>query len=336
VEAVTDISKCPACGQIHDVTEPCPADAQLRVFDDVELCEQPDPLWDIEGVTQQGSLEIGFGPSDAGKSTLYGGRACSLATGVPWLGMPIVQRGPVVALVFEGKHAFKKKIRAWKAMNGYEDQRIGVYVIEDRVNFLDSLDVFRLVHVINQTKATEIMVDTLAQSICADEENAQLQIAVNNAAMLRRLTGARVVFIHHSGKNRKRGARGGSALTAAADTVLSLDEERDGHVLRCVRQRDGERFPPVFLRLSKVPDGSTVLFERREAPTAPLLSEKAKLHAAILTFLRSNLGADTDAVRKHVGRRKTDVLLALAELKQAGRIELNQQNGRKAKGWIAA
>jgi len=329
---VSNFSKCPACAQVHDVTQPCAADSSLRVLDDVEFCALPDPAWDIPGVTQQSTLEVLFGPSDAGKSTLIAARACCLATGTDWIGMPVSRPGPVVVLVFEGRHAFGKKIRAWKAINDFPASKpIGVYVVEQPVNFLDRVAVFALVNVINARKAHELVIDTLAQSIGAEEENTEMQTAVTNAAMIRRLTGARVVFIHHSGKDRKRGARGGTALTAAADTVLSLDEERDGHVLRCVRQRDGERFAPVFLRLTKTPDGSTVLFERRESAGAPLFGDKAKLHAEILRHLRANPGAITDSIGRTLGKRKADVVTTLAGLLKSGLIAATPKG--RGKGW---
>jgi hypothetical protein len=324
------------CGQEHESKERCP-EPPLTALDDVQFCALPDPRLDIEGVTQEGALEVGYGPSDAGKSTLYAGRACCLATGRDWHGFKILRSGPVVVLVFEGMHAFKKKIRAWKAANGFAaDEPIGVYVVDQHVNFLDQVDVFRLVQVMRGTHAIELIVDTLAQSIGADEDNDKMQTAVTNAAMLRRLTGARVVFIHHTGKNRKRGARGGTALTAAADTVLSLDEEKEAHVLRCVRQRDGERFLPVFLKLSKTPDGSTVLFERRDPVPAALISdrarERAKLHELILSKLRDQPGMKASDVVKAVHKNKADVLRALDELKTANRATF-ERSGRKAELW---
>lgn len=291
----------------------------LRVFDDAEFCAQPDPAWDIPGVVQQGALEVGFGPSDVGKSTLYAARACCEATGTTWLGLDVVRRGPVVALVFEGRGAFRKKIRGWKAAHGFSAaEPIGVYVIETPVNFLIRTEVDRVTRELERLGAVELLVDTLAQSIGADEENAKMQLAVTHAELVRRRTGARVVFIHHSGKDRTRGARGGSALTAAADTVLALDHARDGHVLRCVRQRDAERFAPMHLKLMKTPDGATVLFDRRDGlATAPLATQ---LREDIVTWLQAHPGAVTDAIGRGIEKRKADVMTALDALLNAGQI----------------
>jgi hypothetical protein len=256
-----------------------------------------------------------------------------------WLGMAVLRRGPVVVLVFEGKHAFKKKIRAWKAMNGFRaDRQIGVYVIEQHVNFLKQPEVNGLIREVERVGAHEVIVDTLAQSICADEENEQMQIAVNNAALVRRCTDARVVFIHHSGKDRKRGARGGSALTAAADTVLSLDEGGPGgHVLQCVRQRDGVRFAPVSLKLTPTPDGATALFERGPERSVSVLSDRgrdaAKLQAEVIAYLAANGPATATEIAAGLQKRKQAVVDGLKELEGADRVR-HEQKGQ-AKLWSA-
>lgn len=252
----------------------------LRVVDDVEFCAQPDPVWDIANVVQQGTLEVVFGPSDAGKSTLCAARACCLATGVDWLGMTILRRGPVVACVFEGKNAFRKKIRAWKALHGFDAaERIGLHVVADHVNLLKSADVDAVTKVVEKYGAHELLVDTLAQSIGAEETNDRMQEVANAAAVIRERTGARVTLIHHSGKIRGRGMRGGTSLPAAADTVLSLDQERAGHVLRCERQRDGERFAPVFLKMTKTAD--TVLFQLDDTGIAAVSAHAATIETAM-------------------------------------------------------
>jgi hypothetical protein len=161
-----------------------------------------------------------------------------------------------------------------------------------------------------------------------------MQEAASNAAVIRQMTGARVLLVHHTGKNRKRGARGGSSLTAAADTVISLDEEKDHHVMRCVRQRDGERFAPVFLKLTKTADGAAVLFERCEAPGVSLLDDKtrerARLQEQILAVLRQQPGLKESAVVTKVHRKKADVLEALAGLRMARRADFERSGFGRA------
>jgi hypothetical protein len=139
----------------------------------------------------------------------------------------------VIVAVLEGMGAFVKKIQNWKARHGYKDRdRIGVYVIPDQANLLDPVTVTELITHAKHVGAGELMIDTLAASIVADEDNEAFQTAAHHAGFITRQTGARVTLIHHSGKDRKRGARGGSSLTAAADTVLTIDTVKDRHVVR--------------------------------------------------------------------------------------------------------
>jgi hypothetical protein len=59
--------------------------------------------------------------------------------------MDIARPGPVLVLLFEGQQAFRKKIRAWKAMNGFPaNVSIGVYFVQNHVSLLDSLGVLML------------------------------------------------------------------------------------------------------------------------------------------------------------------------------------------------
>jgi AAA domain len=215
----TEFTSCDLCGQPHARGEPCPITSSLRVLDDVQLDAEPDPQWDIEDMTQEGTLEILYGPTGSGKTTAAAERACCLATGLDYFGKKILQPGPVIYCALEGLGAFKKKIRAFKRRQSIPlSKRIGIYTIPDALNLLDPRSVSALIEANADIRARDIMTDTLARSILADEENAEMGRVVAHADLIRSRTNARVTLIHHSGKDRKRGARGGSALTAAADT----------------------------------------------------------------------------------------------------------------------
>src|SRR5437016_2736854 len=63
----------------------CPV-SELYYYDDDSFCAQPDPEWDIEGISQQATLEILFGVSGVGKSTDGVARAGSLTSGLDYYG----------------------------------------------------------------------------------------------------------------------------------------------------------------------------------------------------------------------------------------------------------
>jgi hypothetical protein len=86
-----------------------------------------------------------------------------------------------------------------------------------------------------------IVVDTLARAMAGGNENApeDMGALVMNMDRIREKTGATVLFIHHSGKDAAKGARGHSSLRAAIDTEIEV-EASDGPARRAtvVKQRD--------------------------------------------------------------------------------------------------
>ena len=60
--------------------------------------------------------------------------------------------------------------------------------------------------------------------------------AIHAADQIRDQLGAATLFVHHSGKDSTKGARGHSALFAAADTVIAIND----HVATVEKSRDGE------------------------------------------------------------------------------------------------
>jgi AAA domain len=320
-----EISKCRFCGQVHAKGEECQFEDTFRVLDDTQLGTLPPAEWDIGDVSQTGTLEIVYGPSGAGKSTLCAERACCKSTAFTWFGKAVRRPAPVVVVVLEGLGAFVKKIGDWKRRHGIEDRdRIGVYVVPDQVNLLDLADVSQLSKHIDRVHAEELIVDTLAQSLLTEEDNEAFQRAAAHAGIIRRQTGVRVTLIHHSGKDRARGARGGSSLVAAADTVLSVDDINGRHVVKCEKQRDGRRFDPFFLKLVPTAGGSTAYFEECERARGSLIpgGSADELDAAIVALLRQRPGTPKGAVAAEIHRQKADVLARLKALQAEGRIRV--------------
>ncbi len=97
-----------------------------------------------------------------------------------------------------------------------------------------------------------IVVDTLARvlALSGRDENSAQDIGLFNASVgaLIAATGATVLVVHHSGKDRSKGARGSTALYAALDTEL----EADGGRLTATKQRDLQEGPVLEFRLRTV------------------------------------------------------------------------------------
>src|SRR5690606_29160652 len=99
-------------------------------------------------------------------------------------------------------------------------------------------------------KPVLIVIDTLARAMKGGDENsAQDMGALNDAvSALIQATGACVMLVHHSGKNKASGARGSSALLGAIDTEIEVD----GGQIIVRKQRDLELAEPLGFRLLSV------------------------------------------------------------------------------------
>lgn len=89
-----------------------------------------------------------------------------------------------------------------------------------------------------------VIFDTLSRSIPGGDENTaeDMTMVVKAADSIRDDLGAATAYVHHSGKDASKGARGHSALFAAADLVMRIED----HAATVEKVRDGvsgERYP---------------------------------------------------------------------------------------------
>jgi hypothetical protein len=110
-----------------------------------------------------------------------------------------------------------------------------------------------------------IVIDTLARAMTGGNENStqDMGLLVANGDILRDRFDANVIWVHHSGKNEARGARGSSALQAATDTEIEIyGFAAGGGVLRTTKMRDSEpveyRFRLNQVLIGKMPGGAEV------------------------------------------------------------------------------
>ncbi|MDH5579522.1 MAG: helicase RepA family protein, partial [Betaproteobacteria bacterium] len=101
-----------------------------------------------------------------------------------------------------------------------------------------------------ETRPALIVVDTLAHAIKGGDENSAQDMGAITATVgeLIRKTGACVLLVHHSGKNKTAGARGSSALLGAIDTQIEIDEKQ----IKVSKQRDGALAEPMGFALQSM------------------------------------------------------------------------------------
>jgi len=207
----------------------------------------------VKGWLDQGALSVLYGPSNSGKSFLALDLAHHVAKGRTW-GNRRVNKGRVMYIAAEGGGGFANRVAA------LDSPEFWVLAVPLTLTGPDSA-AGPLSEVLQHLAATGgapfdlIVVDTMARVMGGRDENAAPDIAdlLRNLDLIRRVTGAHVMLVHHTGKDTGRGARGHSSLRAAIDTEIELSRDEAGQlVAEVTKQRDGPTGYRFAYRLRQV------------------------------------------------------------------------------------
>lgn len=218
----------------------------------------------IGGYLERRAMSVLYGDSGAGKTFVALDFAYHVATGRPWNGRKVTA-GPVVYVAAEAGESVNARIAAL-AKHYQPDKEPPLAVVPCLVNlFTAGADLRELIDLCQRwaeecgDKVALIVLDTLARIIGNGDENSarDMGILVQNIDRLRVATGAHVMVVHHSGKNKANGARGSSALRAATDTELEVEGGR----LKMRKQRATEEAKDVTFRLKPVTLGKNAAGE---------------------------------------------------------------------------
>jgi hypothetical protein len=200
----------------------------------------------VEGLLIEGAMSVIYGESNSGKTFWVLDLALHVATGKTWLCREVEQKG-VIWLAMEGAHGVSNRVAAWREEQGIDVADVPFAIIPVALNLLDpEADTNGLIEVV--AAAAErmgmpvglIVVDTLARAIAGGNENASEDMGalVMNGDRIREVTTAHVAWIHHSGKDQAKGARGHSSLRAATDTEIEITADGQQRKARVVKQRE--------------------------------------------------------------------------------------------------
>lgn len=255
------------------VGDPVPLPSQppkFTLLSVAELESLPPLEWmvgeDRAGILPAGALLGVFGAPGSGKSFIAADLACTISCTVrekapTWLGNTI-RTGPVVYVIAEGVNGFTLRIPAWRMKHCVDTQTLALHFCKEPVNLSTGEDVSHILRAIDRLHdAPQLVVfDTLARcSVGADENSAQdMGLVIDRAARIVRETGASVLLAHHSKKDDDI-ERGSIAFRGAVDTLcLCRDDEGEGHVLSCEKQKDADPFLPLTFFLEPVGDSCVV------------------------------------------------------------------------------
>lgn len=199
----------------------------------------------IQGVVPDAELGVIFGPSGSGKSFAAIDLGYHLARGTPWRGRKTKQR-PVFYVAAEGAGGVRRRTAAYGMHHGFEFGSSPFYTREAAIDLFSkngwvkaAEDILAITH----GAPGVIFIDTLSRCMVGVDENSAKDMSrvVRNCQDFARATHCLVIVVAHAGKDETKGARGSSALKAAADFEILVS-------------RPFESAPERYLRVTKAKD----------------------------------------------------------------------------------
>ncbi|WP_062260826.1 AAA family ATPase [Endozoicomonas arenosclerae] len=265
------------------------------------------------------SFGVIYGASESFKSFHTVAWAAAIASGKAWNGAS-VRKSPVLYVAAEGGLGAARRGRGWELQYNQGDQLENLYAVQQPVFMGSNEQVAALANTVSmierQTgeKVSTIFLDTLARCFGGADENrtADMNLFVAGCDKLKSLTGATIVVVHHTGKNKEKDARGSSALRAACDFEYCIERPSKGmyYTLSCTKVKDSEppktqAFDMSIKHLFNDQDGDAVTtlvptVEGREPPVEEPEEKAIRLtgnHEAVLQAVRSRMASGESTVR---------------------------------------
>lgn len=195
------------------------------------LTESGDPL--VDGVIDRGTFSTWYGPPKSGKTFIVLWLCLCIAAGALWA-LRKCRRGAVVYVAMEGGRGIYKRLRAMQLQHP-EIDGASLFVIRKQIDLLHGRAGVEFLAAQCKLAAKRaglpvelIVIDTVARAITGGDENspADMGALVQNLDALRDLTGAHVLGVHHTGKDKTKGMRGHSSLLGAVDTEIQVLDRR--------------------------------------------------------------------------------------------------------------
>jgi len=271
----------------------------------------------VKGWLDRGASSVVYGESNVGKTFFALDLAMHVAAAKTWHGCKVPPSedyaGVVVYIACEGGSGIRNRIEAIRRERPdlMECTEIdgGFLLLPTSVNFHGSDDAIALLRALEDSKRIGlIVIDTLARAMGAGDENTAKDMGsfIGNIDALRQETGAHVMVIHHSGKDRSRGARGSGSLRAAVDTEIELTRSDTVVMAETRKQRDMPADKVFAYTLRSVEIGTD---EDGESVTSAVVeqSEPVKKMPKLSGQQKIAMQAFQDAIANHGEKKHGDM-----------------------------
>jgi hypothetical protein len=244
--------------RVEAISAALPTRTERGRFDTVpiyELSQQPPGEWHVKGIIPDADFVVLFGASGSGKTFVAMDLAFAIARGTDWRGHR-TRQGTVVIIAAEGSGNLGKRSRAYSKHFGVNLSGVPVHVITAAPNFLEKDDIAEvLAAIMVHGDVSLVMIDTLAQVTPGANENAgdDMGRALANIRLIREVTGATAMAVHHAGKDLSRGSRGWSGIKGAADAQVEVARHEGGtREIHIEKMKDGEDGMRIGFKLEVV------------------------------------------------------------------------------------
>ncbi|WP_197027184.1 AAA family ATPase [Methylopila sp. 73B] len=277
----------------------------------------------IKGLLDQGAMSVLYGESNSGKTFVAMDISHHVAAGVTWNGLRTT-RASVVYVAAEGGQGARKRAAALKAKSKGADVD-GFRFLLHSVNLLRAdADLGPLIAGLRRIGPVGLVViDTFSRAMAGGDENASTDMGamVRHLDAIRAATGAHLMVVHHTGKDKAKGARGHTLLRAATDTEIEIDDLR----LTVTKQRDLDKSFAAAFSLEVVTlgvDGEgdpitscTVRWTAAASPTpkrSAANDQNQKIAAAVLDVLGLDRTGVLGDLWNEIGKKLADASICKA------------------------
>lgn len=300
-----------------------------------EIKTYPHPEWLIAGILPMSALSIIYGDYGVGKSFLLLDWALCIATGRQWAKKPC-KKGLVYYIAGEGFGEIGKQVKAWERYNG-ETVGDGLYILGESMHLVK--DISKLERDIETLPSCPILIiiDTWARCTLGGDENSGKEVGESVYAVdqLRKKYKSHIAIVHHKPKSGN-GARGHTALPAAADTVIDVVKTKNTILLKCEKQKESMPFENIPLTQLSVDLNETDEFGENATScvlvegtiSASEISLTHKLNRALTALMRLNGEANCTRWMKATGFSNNIFHRVRGSLAASGLVE-GQKAGRE-------
>jgi hypothetical protein len=285
----------------------------IEWFNEAATSALDDPVNElIEDLLDEGALSVVYGESGSGKTFILLDPAYCVSAGISWNGKA-VKHGLSVYVAAEGGNKIKRRLAALKKGRDENETEPLFALVRYPIDLQSSeADLNELILIVKNAEKEKnanciwVIVDTLSRALAGGDENSPVDMGriVNAADRIRDKTGAHFTYVHHTGKDTARGARGHSLLRAATDTEIEVTPNQ----IRATKQRDRDcnfamSFDLVDIQLGADPKGKPIksaIVKWRPATAADHKQDKRHSTPASLRLLMDVIRAAIDEAGKTI------------------------------------